>query len=251
MNRWKASATHLTICLLVAASILIFMLLAWFPTPYFSAHGGKELLFLILSVDIVLGPLITLIIYKHGKKSLKFDLTVIVLLQIGALGYGIATLAQARPAYLVFSVDRLELINVIDLEEDQLKLATLEQYKTIPFTGPQLVAVEQPTDPDERNAILFSSLDGLDISGMPKYYVPYEQQKDAVIKRLHPLEKLHERAKKAHIDLAKVIKDSGLKETQLGFLPVKAKKHDLTAILERESAKIVAVIEIDPWIYEK
>jgi cytochrome bd-type quinol oxidase subunit 2 len=89
MNRWKASATHLILCIVIAISVLLLMLFAWFPPPYFSSQGGKDLLFLIFSVDVVLGPLITLIIYKHGKKGLKFDLTVIVLLQISALAYGI------------------------------------------------------------------------------------------------------------------------------------------------------------------
>lgn len=39
---------------------------------------------LIMGADIVLGPLLTLVVYKAGKKSLRFDLACIVTLQAGA-----------------------------------------------------------------------------------------------------------------------------------------------------------------------
>jgi hypothetical protein len=38
--------------------------------------------------DLALGPLLTLIVFEPGKPSLKFDLSCIVLLQLGALLYG-------------------------------------------------------------------------------------------------------------------------------------------------------------------
>jgi hypothetical protein len=52
MSRWKASGIH------------------------FEAAGGDRLIFILAAVDVTLGPLITLIIFKAGKKGLKFDLAV-------------------------------------------------------------------------------------------------------------------------------------------------------------------------------
>jgi len=56
------------------------MILVWYPPPLFQLLGGFELLLLIVAVDIALGPLLTLVVFKSGKKRLKFDLSVIALL---------------------------------------------------------------------------------------------------------------------------------------------------------------------------
>ncbi len=249
MNRWKASATHLTVCIVIAAAILFLMLLAWFPPPYFSAQGGKDLLFLIVSVDVVLGPLITLVIYKHGKKGLKFDLVVIALLQLSALGYGILAIAKARPVYMVYSIDRFEVINARDIDPADMQKATLNEFKSFPLTGPKLIAAKLPEDIQERNELMFASFSGgADLSALPKYYVPYQSLKQEVIDHLKPLSRLKASAKQSNIDLHQVVKDTGLTEDELGFLPISTAKDHLAAIVSRKSAEIMDVIPVDPWV---
>ncbi len=249
MSRWKASATHLTICIVIAISVLLLMLFAWFPPPYFSAQGGKDLLILIFSVDVVLGPLITLIIYKHGKKGLKFDLAVIAILQLSALAYGIVALSEARPVYLVYSVDRFELINIRDIAPADMSKAKLDEYKTFPLIGPKIVAAKLPENTQESNALMFSAFaGGPDLSALPKYYVSYQSQKQNVIDHLKPLSRLRASATQADVNLDQVVKTSGLKEYELGFLPVETAKGDLTAIINRKSAEVVDVIAVDPWV---
>ena len=53
------------------------MLAVWYPQPYFAAMGGATLILLLIGVDVVIGPLITLIVFDPKKKSLRFDLAVI------------------------------------------------------------------------------------------------------------------------------------------------------------------------------
>jgi hypothetical protein len=249
MNRWKASATHFIICMVIAIAVLLLMLLAWFPPPYFSAQGGKDLLTLIISVDVVLGPLITLVIYKQGKKGLKFDLAVIALLQISALIYGIMAISEARPVYMVYSVDRFEMINARDIDPGDMKKATLDEFKTLPLTGPKLIAAKLPSDYQERHDLTWSVLaGGADISTLPKYYVSYQSQKQNVIDHLKPLFRLTASAKQADIDMQQVIDRTGLTQEELGFLPITTAKQDLAAIINRKSAEIVDVISVDPWV---
>jgi hypothetical protein len=249
MNRWKASAAHLTICIVIAAAILVLMLLAWFPPPYFSAQGGKELLLLIVSVDVVLGPLITLVIYKHGKKGLKFDLVVIALLQLSALGYGIVAISKARPVYMVFSIDRFEVINAKDIDPADLRKATLNEFKSLPLTGPKVIAAKLPENVQERNDLMFASFSGgADLAALPKYYVPYQSLKQEVIDHLKPLSRLTASAKLSNIDISQVVKDTGLAENELGFLPISTAKNHLAAIVNRNSAEIMDVISVDPWV---
>lgn len=249
MSRWKASFTHLLICVVVAIAVLSIMLFAWFPPPFFSAQGGKDLFYLIISIDIVLGPLITLIIFKHGKKGLKFDLAVIALLQLSALAYGIYSISKARPVYMVYSVDRFELINARDIAPGNLKQAKFEEFKSLPFTGPQLIAAQLPSDSEEKNQLVFSVLEGgPDISALPKYYVPYNNQKQNLINHLKPLSRIKSSARQANIDVNEIIRLAGIKEDKLGYLPIDTTKQDLTAIVNRDSGEIVDIIAVDPWV---
>lgn len=225
------------------------MLFAWFPPPYFSAQGGKDLFYLIISIDIVLGPLITLIIYKHGKKGLKFDLAVIAVLQLSALAYGIFAISKARPVYMVYSVDRFELINASDIAPDDLKQAKYDEFKSLPLTGPQLIAAKLPDNVEEKNQLIFSVLEGgPDISALPKYYVPFHSQKQNLLNHLKPLSRIKASAGQANIDVNEIIKASGVKEASLGYLPIDTAKEDLTAIVSRNTGEIVNIIEVDPWV---
>ena len=85
MTRWKASGIHLVISIAIAVAAVAAMLGVMYPWEYFQASGGFKLLTILLSVDVVIGPLLTLLVFKSGKPSLKFDLTVIALLQLAAL----------------------------------------------------------------------------------------------------------------------------------------------------------------------
>lgn len=106
--------------------------------PFFEALGGRRLIALIVGVHVVLGPLITLIVFDARKKIklLKFDLAAIVILQLAALAYGVHIAFQARPAYLLFVKDRFEIVTANQLEPEQLAKVTRPEFKTAPFSGP-------------------------------------------------------------------------------------------------------------------
>src|SRR4051812_10875535 len=106
MNRWKAGLTHFGISLTVAGLVYVAVRYLWYPGALFEIAGGLELLLLIISVDVTLGPLVTLIVFKPGKWGLKFDLAVIGILQSAALVYGLYTIAESRPVYVTFVKDR-------------------------------------------------------------------------------------------------------------------------------------------------
>lgn len=88
MSRWKAAGIHLSANAVIGALALALIFLVWYPQPYSQAAGAGTLALLLLGVDLVLGPLLTLVVYRAGKKGLRFDLTLIVLMQLGAFAYG-------------------------------------------------------------------------------------------------------------------------------------------------------------------
>ncbi len=103
-DRLIASGIHLGISLLVAGLILVFLFAVWFPTPLMGL-GALQGVQIILLVDLVIGPLLTLIVFKRGKKTLVMDLSIIALLQIIALGYGLKTVYGQTPAYMVLTYE--------------------------------------------------------------------------------------------------------------------------------------------------
>ena len=102
----RAATLHLLISSLVVGVFVAVVVLVWYPPPLLQGAGGARLVLLVAAVDVVLGPLATLVVYRKGKPGLAFDLAVIGLLQAGALAYGVHTAWISRPAYLVLAPHR-------------------------------------------------------------------------------------------------------------------------------------------------
>src|SRR5688500_14954122 len=102
-TRWSAAATHFVLSGLVIGTIALAAFVNLFPAGLHHAAKLDRLLGTMLIVDIVAGPLLTLILYRPGKPGLRFDLAMIGLLQILFLAYGLSTLWRSRPLFLVGS----------------------------------------------------------------------------------------------------------------------------------------------------
>src|SRR5689334_12196169 len=106
MTRWKAAGIHLGISLVIALLVGSVIYFVWYPPPFFTVSGGNTLMLLIMGVDVVIGPALTLAVFRVGKWGLKFDLSVIAILQFAAFCYGLYIIAAARPVFLVAETDR-------------------------------------------------------------------------------------------------------------------------------------------------
>ncbi|MGH8514607.1 MAG: TfpX/TfpZ family type IV pilin accessory protein, partial [Gammaproteobacteria bacterium] len=234
LTRWKAAAIHLGICALIALAVFACMALLWYPQPYFEAVGGARLALTIIGVDVVIGPLITLVVYNPKKKSLRFDLAVVALLQMGALVYGIYVVYTARPVYVVFNVDRFDVVAANELVPDDWPTRVPDAFKTLPLTGPRLVAADLPSDAKEKRELLFTAFaTGVDLRNYPQYYRPYHERTAAVIAKAKPLAELREKRPGSEADLTRMVEAFGQGSEHLAFLPVLARKKDLTAIIDR------------------
>ena len=189
-SRWQASGSHFLICVAIAAAAITLMLTLWYPRPLFEASGGNDLLFILVGVDVTLGPLLTLIVFKAGKPGMRFDLVVIALVQLAALIYGSYVVFLARPAFIVFVKDRFEVVSAADLPPEDLAAAKYPQFQHPPLTGPKLAAADMPTDPAERSRVIEAALAGRDLQQQPRLWVPYDQRRAQVLARAQPLERL-------------------------------------------------------------
>lgn len=120
-DKLKAFFAHLAISGIIAALAMIVVFYVWYPSPLDTAIGVTEIFLILLAVDITIGPLITFIIYKRGKKTLAFDLVVIAILQLIALAYGMHTVFIGRPAFVVFNVDRFDVSRAHELDTKSLE----------------------------------------------------------------------------------------------------------------------------------
>jgi len=104
-ERIKPFGIHLLASALVATSLTTLLVAYWYPLPYFFADGGWQGLRLVLAVDCVLGPLITLIIYnpKKSRRQLLADYGVVITIQVLAFTFGTWTVFRQHTAMVVFA----------------------------------------------------------------------------------------------------------------------------------------------------
>ena len=103
LTRAQAFCLHLTLSLLVFSSLVYAMLAWWFPGDLFALDGGWQGLKLVAMVDLVLGPALTLLLYRPGKPGLALDMALIATVQVAALGYGFVATHQQRTVAVVFA----------------------------------------------------------------------------------------------------------------------------------------------------
>src|SRR6218665_193596 len=97
--RFKAFYIHLGGSALVALAMLWLVFVVWYPAPLHDAVGVTNIFVMLLAGDVVIGPLLMLLVFRVGKKTLVFDMAVILLLQLSAFAYEAWTVAEGRPAW--------------------------------------------------------------------------------------------------------------------------------------------------------
>ena len=246
MSRWKAAGIHLALSALIATAVVFAMYALWYPPPYFDLMGGPMLVVLIVGCDVVIGPLITLIIFRSGKKGLVFDLATIAFVQTLALSYGLYTMFEARPVFTVFAVDRFEVVAPSDINPEDLAKARSPEFSTFSLTGPLVVGTELPTDPKERNKLLFGEL-GADVKALPHYYVPYATVATRAAGRAKPLAELESKNPDAHEQIASVVARVNQPSSKLGYLPLVGRFVDMAEIIDTTTGQMLGVVDANPW----
>jgi hypothetical protein len=186
-TRWQAAGIHASISAAIGALALVLMLAVWYPGELFRIAGGSTLIVILVGVDVVLGPLLTLVVFDPAKRLLKLDLAVIATTQLVALAYGTFVMFEARPSYLVFVVDRIDVVSAIEVDAAARADARRDEFRDINLGRPMLVAAVMPTDPAERNEVVAAAAGGVDLMLTPRYWVPYAEAKAQVLARARPL----------------------------------------------------------------
>lgn len=149
-TRGAAFAIHLALSILILLVLLAVIFFIWFPRDLIYA-GGIDGLKILMGVDLVLGPVLTLMVYKRGKKGLKFDLTLIGVVQISCLLAGLWLVFNERPLVQVMADDGIHLLAASDFKYHQIDPPEL------PGKSPKYVLMDIPEDRDQLSTIKFAS----------------------------------------------------------------------------------------------
>lgn len=143
MNRFQASLSHFLLSLSLFSLVIFMMLYFWYPNPHFTASGGWQGLKIVAGVDLILGPLLTLIVVTKGKaiKLLVMDLSVIGLMQLCALSWGVFTIYQQRPVALVYWENTFM---SVPAEVFTAQGVNVEEFEAFGMSFPVLIYAEKP-----------------------------------------------------------------------------------------------------------
>lgn len=241
MSRFQAFFIHLLISVVVVGIFLAVTFLVWYPTPYFGVDGAHQVLFVLAGVDVVLGPLLTLVVFKAGKPRLKLDLSIIAAIQISAFVYGAAIIVDERPAFVAFFDGRFTTIPASGVNAD--KIASDELSVSV-FKRPQLVNVKLPNDEEAALAIIQEVFNG----GTPmelrvELYEPYDNVAMDVLSTGRPVSTLA-----GHVDKSVTDEIAGIYSGNVGALKYHrliGKNKIMAMILDPESGQPIGAVDFE------
>jgi len=234
--------SHLFLSLLTALLVVALVFFIWYPTPLATAIGVTQIFFMMLAIDVIIGPILGLLVYKEGKKTLKFDLGIIISLQIIALCYGIYSIEQGRPAWLAYNVDRFELVRKNEIIEEHISQA-LPPYQQVSWLKPQLVAVQFAKDENVRSDDLFAeALGGISIAQKPERYVDFTKAKLQLKQRAKNLKELQQ-----YNDVQQVGSILSKYPQANAYLPLKANAVDMTVLVDKKTGEVIKIVDLRPW----
>lgn len=239
-SRIQAFLIHLSISIGIFLVLLSFILLKWYPSLYFSYDGGWRGIRLVAGIDLVLGPLLTLIVFKPGKKGLKFDLAVIAMIQLAALSYGVTTVYRQRTALVVYFRHALYTVSGWQAAAVGAKGQTVIRAST---TAPPYVQVVLPTNRQARYEVFAGVFKG----ALPPYL------RGSLYQPFAPQDTL------GHgIDVAQLVRDrpadqrklqdflKGRPASDFTFVPLDCRYRQLLLAVRRSNAEVAGTVDINP-----
>lgn len=158
---WRAKlgafGAHLVLSLVVFVAIIAVTVWLWYPPPFFWIDGGLQVTLLAAAVDLVAGPLLTLVVYRPGKRGLVMNLTVIAALQAAALTWGVQALYSQRPVLAAFVGHTQNRFFPVTEAQARGGKRSLEELQALSPLHPPMLFIELPQNDAEALRLLTSA----------------------------------------------------------------------------------------------
>lgn len=242
----RIAGLHLAISAAVTGAVALVIFLRWYPSPFADAAGATTLFALLVGIDVVLGPALTLLVAKASKprSELARDLTVIAVLQIAALCYGIYSLALARPVALVFEVDQFRLITAADVDSPTLDEAPAK-LRQLSWVGPRSMSSAKPTTPSEQLRVIDLELAGIPLAAMPRYWQEYAPHAAAAWRVARPAHALLGRYPDSKAGVNRIAMIAAQPTSALRFLPLRLRGAEWVTVISGPDGRVVGHLPFD------
>ena len=208
-NRYLASAIHLCISILVFSLFVFVLLQFWYPAPFFSASGGWQGLRIVAFIDIVLGPLLTLVLFSPGKphRELVIDLSLVAIMQITALFWGIYTVYQQRPVAVAFLDYSFYTVPAQDLLDQGIDLQQLNKFGQ---SLPVYVYINKPNTAEALEQLKQETIDkNLPLTHNLNYYKPVDEHLDEIYRHNLDINEIITKNSDMKAEILALMKDKG------------------------------------------
>jgi len=244
--KFKAFSYHAIISLIIAALVTSVVKLVWYPAPYDQLCGGLNLLFLVIGVDLVLGPLLTFVVFdlKKSKSELVRDLVIVGLLQLIGLLYGMYIVFLARPVVVVFNGKQFDVVTQVQITENKLPDAAPD-FRRLSMTGPRLLSMRAAQSESERTELMVLSVTGQLKGVMPAFWQDYALSKNQVVREASSVDDLYKQYPADDVLIDAQIAKSGLNRSQVVFLPIVSARNSWTVLLNKETAEMIGFVPKD------
>lgn len=244
LSRFQAFVIHLLISSGILGAFLSIVFFVWYPQPFFIVEGLVQIVWVLVGVDIVLGPTLTLVVFKSGKPGLKRDMSIIAGIQILGFLYGAHTFFTERPAYAVmYDSDYFDVISASSMKEIDKSDAVLD-YSGI--GGPVIVYVDAPTEIDELKIILEDmKKGGPSIDRRPEYFKPLEGYINKKFKYSWDLDEL-QKISGNEAEISKFKSKYGERVNEFAFFPITGKVTSRLLAIDKKAETVVDYVDINP-----
>lgn len=246
MTRYKAFLLHLLGSAAVISLVFGFVRLAWYPGQLFDATGGADLMSIVIAVDVVLGPMITLVVFNPKKASLKFDMAFVFACQIAFLFYGVWAISAARPVYVVLVGNNFYMVTANEIDPIDQEKSEDPRFQSMPFFGPEFVGTRVPTDPKVIRDIIAVAPHGMGLQNLPEYFLSYDEIRSAAIVAGKTLDELAEKNVASPKEELEILRGYETRMRTEGkkviFIPLLNKKKILTVAIDGSTGNILEIL---------
>lgn len=237
-KRLRFFSAHLGISILVLSLVATLVFTQWYPQPLATITGVAHVFLLLMGIDVILGPVCSFLVYKEGKKSLKFDLTVIILIQLSAFGYGFYSVATARPVWIVFYDKGFDLIRANEIDREHLKEAAPD-FSSMPLLGARYAAAFPASDEQGFGRDMYEESMGYSVSQKPARYVPLSQAAKQMRAAAKDMSILYNYNRKDIVDAElKQYPDAD------AWLPLKRGLEERVVLINKEKAEALHIVDL-------
>lgn len=243
--RFRATVIHLAGSAGVAALAWWLVSAIWYPEPLAALAGGTALFVILVSVDVIIGPALTAVVAnpRKGRRALVRDLSVILALQLSAFGYGMYTMAAARPVALAFEIDLFRVVSAAEVDTQTLSKAPAS-LRSLSWTGPATLAAVKPADPAEQFRTIELGLAGIPLAALPEHWREYAPLAAKAWAVSTPVSDLLSKGLVTPAEVDRLAAKAGVALSALRAVPLLARRAEGLVLLAAPDARIAGIIAL-------